>query len=125
LAEIKLSYRRYGIFEMANGFLVAERRGTFAAADIARAMEEVGLLLGPVIETASELVSMKQALATARNFKLTVYDAVYLETSMRQELPPGYARSATAGGRVRKPESKSFVKTRRACMYRSFISSCM
>jgi predicted nucleic acid-binding protein len=73
--------------EMANGFVVAERRRILAATDIARALEEIGYLLGPVIESATELVSIKQALGTARTFQLTAYDAVYLETSLRQKLP--------------------------------------
>ncbi len=30
---------------------------------------------------------MRRALLTAREFRLTAYDAVYLETALRQELP--------------------------------------
>jgi predicted nucleic acid-binding protein len=73
--------------EMANGFAVAERRRTLAPADVARALEKIGFLLGPAIESTTDLVSIKQALETARRFRLTAYDAVYLETSLRQKLP--------------------------------------
>ncbi|MFZ0774109.1 MAG: type II toxin-antitoxin system VapC family toxin [Candidatus Sulfotelmatobacter sp.] len=73
--------------EMANGLVVAERRGTLSAAGTAQAIEQIGLLLGPTIERAVDVVSIKQALGTARTFQLTAYDAVYLETALRQELP--------------------------------------
>ncbi len=73
--------------EMANGFAVAERRRTLTAQDIARAIKDIGFLLGPAIESAADLISIKQAFGAARTFQLTAYGAVYLETSIRQELP--------------------------------------
>jgi predicted nucleic acid-binding protein len=90
--------------EMANGFVMAERRRTLAARDISRAMEEIGFLLGPVIESDTDFVSMKQAFGTARKFRLSAYDAVYLETSIRLELP-----LATLDQRLRAAASKAGV----------------
>jgi predicted nucleic acid-binding protein len=91
--------------EMANGFVMAERRRTLAARDVTRAIEEIGFLLGPVIESDTDFMSMKQALGTARTFQLTAYDAVYLETSIRRELP-----LATLDQRLRAAASKAGVE---------------
>jgi predicted nucleic acid-binding protein len=73
--------------EVANGFLVAERRGIFSAADADAANQEIGFLLRTAIETSADLVSIKQSLGIARAFHLSVYDAVYIEMSLRQRLP--------------------------------------
>ncbi len=73
--------------EMANGLIVAERRGTLNSADTVKATETIGRLLGPAIETAFDPVSIRQALGTARTFQLSAYDAVYLDMSLRQRLP--------------------------------------
>jgi len=91
--------------EMANGFVMAERRRTLAARDVTRAMEEISFLLGPVIESDTDLLSMKQVLATARTFQLTAYDAVYIEISTRRELP-----LATLDQRLRAAASKAGVE---------------
>jgi predicted nucleic acid-binding protein len=91
--------------EMANGFVMAERRRTLADKDISRAMEEIGFLLGPVIESATDLVSIKQAVGTARTFHLTAYDAVYLEVSIRHKLP-----LATLDQRLRAAAHKAGVE---------------
>ena len=73
--------------EMANGFVVAERRGTLSAEDSMQAIEKIELLLGRAIENAIEVISIRQVLAAARAFRLTAYDAVYLEASRRENLP--------------------------------------
>ena len=91
--------------EMANGFVMAERRRILGAADIARAAIDIGFLLGPAIESVSDFVSIKQALGTARAFQLTAYDAVYLETSIRRELP-----LATLDRRLQAAASKAGVE---------------
>jgi predicted nucleic acid-binding protein len=73
--------------EMANGFAVAQRRGILSAADVDRSLLHVEQLLARVIETDPDLVSMRQALQTARKFRLSAYDAAYLETAQRDNLP--------------------------------------
>jgi predicted nucleic acid-binding protein len=73
--------------EIANGFVVAERRGKLSAAECARAMEKIGLLLGTAIESTADLVSMRQVFETARTFQLSAYDAVYLDQARREHLP--------------------------------------
>jgi predicted nucleic acid-binding protein len=39
------------------------------------------------IETVSDSVSMRQIIATSREFRLTAYDAAYLELARAQKLP--------------------------------------
>lgn len=72
--------------EMANGFAVAERRRVLGAADVSQGLINMEQLLIHAIETSAELVSMRQALAMARSFQLSAYDAVYLDTARREEL---------------------------------------
>lgn len=73
--------------EMANGLMVAERRGILTAADANRCITDLELLLAQAIETSSEFVTMRQALTAGRAFRLSAYDAVYLETARRGHLP--------------------------------------
>jgi predicted nucleic acid-binding protein len=72
--------------EMANGFAVAERRRVLGAADVSQGLIHMEQLLIYAIETSAEFVSMRQALALARSFQLSAYDAVYLDTARREEL---------------------------------------
>lgn len=74
-------------FEIVNGFLVAERRGLFTTSDTADALQDLDLLLGRSIESSRDTVPMRSILHTAREFRLTAYDAAYLETARRQDLP--------------------------------------
>jgi predicted nucleic acid-binding protein len=71
---------------MANGFAVAERRRVLGAADVSQGLIHMEQLLIYAIETSAEFVSMRQALALARSFQLSAYDAVYLDTARREEL---------------------------------------
>lgn len=74
-------------FEIANGFLVAERHGLLTTSDTADALQDIDLLLAHAIESSRDTVPMRSILQTAREFKLTAYDAAYLETARRQHLP--------------------------------------
>jgi len=72
--------------EMANGFVVAERRHILTAAEATRCLTNVEQLTAQM-ETNSDLVLTRQALSTARSFQLSAYDAVYLDTARNQGLP--------------------------------------
>ena len=72
--------------EMANGLVVAERRRILTPADVTRSLMQ-GEQLAAQITTHSDLVSARQALATARAFQLSAYDAVYLDTARNAGLP--------------------------------------
>ena len=73
--------------EMANGLAVAERRGIVTAADADQSLGDIERLLGQAIESDPALVSVRQALTTARAFRLSAYDAVYLDVARRERLP--------------------------------------
>jgi predicted nucleic acid-binding protein len=73
--------------EMANGFAVAQRRRILNATDVRQGMDEVEQLLGRAIESDSGFVSIRQALTTALAYRLSAYDAVYLDTARRERLP--------------------------------------
>ena len=73
--------------EMANGFAVAERRGILSATDASQSVYAVERLLAHAIDSTTDFVSIRQALATARTFQLSAFDAVYLDTARRERLP--------------------------------------
>ena len=72
--------------EMANGLWVAERRGHLTAADLEKSLMDIENALVQ-FEVDSALISARQALATARPYRLTAYDAVYLDAARRHSLP--------------------------------------
>ena len=73
--------------EMANGFIVAERRRILTASDVSSCLTHLEVLLAHAIETSSGLTTMRQALTMARAFQLSAYDALYLDTARVEELP--------------------------------------
>jgi predicted nucleic acid-binding protein len=73
--------------EMANGFAVAEQRGILTPANSTAGIATLEQLLAQVIESSPEFIPMKQLLTTARDFQLSAYDAVYLDTARRARLP--------------------------------------
>jgi len=72
--------------EVANGLLIAERRGRITQADVARVS---GTLTGLPISVGD--LSLDAALGPiftlARSHDLSAYDAAYLELAMREGLP--------------------------------------
>lgn len=73
--------------EMANGFAIGERRGLLTESQSERCLNDVQGLLASVIDGAAESISLRQALSVARTFRLTAYDAVYLETARKEQVP--------------------------------------
>ena len=73
--------------EMANGFAVAERRGILTSANSTAGIAAIEQLLVQSIENSADSISLRQALTTARDFQLSAYDAVYLDTARRLRLP--------------------------------------
>lgn len=73
--------------EVTNGFLVAERRGTITSLDTSQALHNLEIMLAHVIENSQETVSMRRVLALAREFRLTAYDAAYLDTARALQMP--------------------------------------
>lgn len=73
--------------EVANGLVMAERRGTLPAAEIAEAAVKLEAMRGLSIDSAGSEFSLPRLLGTARQFRLTAYDAEYLETARNEQLP--------------------------------------
>ena len=73
--------------EMANGLVVAQRRGILTVSEVDRSLLNLEQLLAQVIESEVALVSIRQSLLTARTFQLSSYDAAYLETAQHGNLP--------------------------------------
>jgi predicted nucleic acid-binding protein len=72
--------------EIANGLLVAERRGRVTAADLVQAHEILMDL--PISADDTSLDAALGPVSTlARRYNLTAYDASYLELAMREGLP--------------------------------------
>lgn len=73
--------------EMANGFAVAERRGVLTSDNSTAGMAIIEQLLGHSIESSADFVPLRQVLTTARTYRLSAYDAVYLDIARRERLP--------------------------------------
>lgn len=73
--------------EMANVLAVGERRGNLTSDQVARSTRLVEQLLGETIQIITSVVTFRQVLATARSFRLTSYDAVYLEAARSEGVP--------------------------------------
>ena len=73
--------------EMSNGLAIAERRSILSTADIDQALLDIEHIVAEGVDTSSVFVSAHQALITARAFKLSAYDAVYLDLARHERLP--------------------------------------
>jgi predicted nucleic acid-binding protein len=73
--------------EIANGFVVAERRGSWTGSDTTEALRSLDVVIANGIETCAQPTAIRGILALARKFRLTTYDAVYLDTALHQGLP--------------------------------------
>jgi len=85
--------------EVGNVLLVAERRGRLSEADSARFLTMLSAL--PIqSETETRQRAMSDILFLAREYKLSTYDASYLDLAMREGVPlatldKGLQRAAT------------------------------
>ena len=73
--------------EMSNGLAVAERRSILSAADIDQALLDLEQIVAQRVDTSSIFVSIRQGLVTGRAFRLSAYDAVYLDLARHERLP--------------------------------------
>ena len=70
-------------FEVRNGLVMAERRGRLTEPETARALRELSSLAISLDQSPDEAGVM----TLARQHRLTVYDAAYLELALRKALP--------------------------------------
>lgn len=72
--------------EVANGLLMAQRRGRLSAAQKTAFVEEL-LKLPIKVETAPVRAALEGHSALAEQYGLTAYDAAYLDLALRKGLP--------------------------------------
>ena len=88
--------------EVGNILLLAERRGTISAANRTAALQD--LLRLPVdVDHDTATRAWRDTLTLAERYRLTLYDATYLELSLRRGLPlatfdAALRRAASAAG---------------------------
>src|SRR5260370_36264638 len=90
--------------EIANGLATGERRRDLIGADVDDALATIQATAGQAIDTEMSFSPVGEALANARSFQLTAYDAVYLELARREGIAGG-----TLGKRLRGAASKAGV----------------
>jgi predicted nucleic acid-binding protein len=74
--------------EMANGLLMAERRGKLTAVEVDYGLRQLEVVVAAGIEIDTVAVpTIRDAFAPAHAHQLTAYDAVYLELARRERLP--------------------------------------
>jgi predicted nucleic acid-binding protein len=91
--------------EIANGLAVAERRLIVSAPEVAFALQQLEELCAQSLDVEAEVVPMRQALSTSRSYRLTAYDAVYLDLARRTNMP-----LATLDGALRAAAVKAGVE---------------
>ena len=90
--------------EIANGFAMAERRGSVSLSETSDFMLELDVIMR-AIEVAEEIASIRRLVASSRQFRLTAYDAAYLELARDQQLP-----LATLDRRLKEAAERSGVE---------------
>ncbi|SRR5258708_7032895 len=83
--------------EIANALAVAERRKTLTEADIMIALQQIDQLVAHALDTDGDVVSVREALTTARAYRLSAYDSVYLDLARRTRLPLATLDAALRG----------------------------
>jgi predicted nucleic acid-binding protein len=73
--------------EVANGFVVTERRGVLTPSDTAEALQTFHIVFAQAVEESQQVPPLPRVIATAREFRLTAYDAEYLDTARILQLP--------------------------------------
>ena len=91
--------------EIANGLVVAERRGILTASDAMLALLQLEQLCAQALEVEADMVPIRQAFITARTYQLSAYDSVYLDLALRVRLP-----LATLDVPLRKAAAKAGVQ---------------
>jgi predicted nucleic acid-binding protein len=75
------------MLEMANGFITVSRRRLLSPDYMERCLVEIEDLIATAVQQSQSGLSFRSALSVARTFELTAYDAAYLETARREQIP--------------------------------------
>jgi predicted nucleic acid-binding protein len=73
--------------EVANGFVIAQKRAILAPARLAQAFNELDLIRSQSIDAFEHDFSIQRIVTSAQRFDLTAYDATYLEVANELRLP--------------------------------------
>lgn len=73
--------------EVANGFVVAERRGLLSPGDTTEILQSFEAILSSAIRVIHETTPIGRIVSAARTWGLTAYDAVYLQLAKEEQLP--------------------------------------
>jgi predicted nucleic acid-binding protein len=73
--------------EVANGFVGTERRSVLTPSDSAESLQTFQIVFALAVEEGQQLPPLPRVIATAREFRLTAYDAEYLDTARMLQLP--------------------------------------
>jgi predicted nucleic acid-binding protein len=73
--------------EMANALVDSSKRGMVSPGDLDDHLAVIERLLAGSIENQIEGISIRRAFAAARAFRLTAYDATYLDLAQSEKLP--------------------------------------
>lgn len=73
--------------EVANGFVMAQKRGILTTIQNAQAFSELDILLAQSIDDVGYDFSIQRVVTSAQSFAVTAYDATYLETARELKLP--------------------------------------
>jgi predicted nucleic acid-binding protein len=77
----------FWILEMANGLATAERRGALPRSHIDRCLSGIEAVLANALDQSVHVISVRRVFAVASEFRLTTYDATYLEIARIEQLP--------------------------------------
>jgi predicted nucleic acid-binding protein len=72
--------------EVGNALPIAERRKAMPAEQRAAALQDLSQLT-VTVDTETVLRAWREAISLAAQYRVTLYDAMYLELSLRRELP--------------------------------------
>jgi predicted nucleic acid-binding protein len=75
------------VFEIANGFAVAEWRMLITEPEAKQSLAELDQLLVQAIDITSDIIPAPRLFTLSRGFRLSAYDAAYLEMAQRERLP--------------------------------------
>jgi predicted nucleic acid-binding protein len=73
--------------EMANWFALAKRRRVLDESQASLVLSALDAIVSQTIDTETEVISIRQVLQTANRFKLSAYDASYLDLAQQEGLP--------------------------------------
>jgi predicted nucleic acid-binding protein len=73
--------------EMANWFALAERRRVLDESQVSLVLSALDGIVSQAIDTETEVISIRQVLLTANRFRLSAYDAAYLDLAQQAGLP--------------------------------------